>query len=309
MPIIMPPFIRSNSSPRMHAVYVQPPPASASTPTQVVYSGAPWNADGGGPVRREDVGERLQPTIDAAKAQLAKATRRAKIAGWILNTAIGLQVLIGALTTALGVALSGKNTSIPMAVLGGPEFSSLRAKALDHFVREAEAFKLDHGHEVGSEWDEKINDFRTDLEKILGKLLGNLSSTAAKGGVQPEDDSQKTGTQDPTMTVSLNGKYPVGTSATNTKLRLSLDNMPNGNQPGSVAIVAEAGTSPGDGNENTGSVDQTMTVSINGHVYSQFFLNINLLTGESDRRPVGNIPREKRTSSSGSQRVTQYTAQ
>ena len=33
----------------------------------------------------------------------------AKVTGWAQNIALALQVLIGALTTALGAALSGKN--------------------------------------------------------------------------------------------------------------------------------------------------------------------------------------------------------
>ncbi|KAI0247244.1 hypothetical protein BJV78DRAFT_1133604 [Lactifluus subvellereus] len=90
----------------------------------------------------------------------------AKWTGWAINIAIGLQVFLGSLATAIGAALSGKNSSVAISTLGGmsklvasylarvrgsnePEFSLLRAKALSHFLREVNAFILDHGHEVG----------------------------------------------------------------------------------------------------------------------------------------------------------------
>jgi hypothetical protein len=55
-----------------------------------------------------------------------------------------------------------------------PQASWLRAKALDHFLREIEAFDLDHGHETGDRWDDKINGFRLGLEKILGNEPGSV---------------------------------------------------------------------------------------------------------------------------------------
>ncbi|THH04265.1 hypothetical protein EW146_g10222 [Bondarzewia mesenterica] len=59
--------------------------------------------------RREmTVGERLQPTIDSAERERDKAAMRAKWTGRTLNGAIGVQVLLGALTTGLGAALTGK---------------------------------------------------------------------------------------------------------------------------------------------------------------------------------------------------------
>jgi SMODS and SLOG-associating 2TM effector domain len=76
------------------------------------------------------IGERLQPTIDAATNERDKAVRRgaytgfvmspdaehaactAKMTGYSLNVAIAVQVLLGALTTGLGAALSGKSVCI-----------------------------------------------------------------------------------------------------------------------------------------------------------------------------------------------------
>ncbi|KAH9056322.1 hypothetical protein EDB87DRAFT_1566693, partial [Lactarius vividus] len=118
---------------------------------------------------------------------------------WFLNCAIGLQVLIGALTTALGAVLSGKNTSVAISVLGGsatlvasylarmrsssePEASRLRAKSLDHFLREIKAFQLDHGHTIGNMWDKEISGFRLGLESMLGSRPGSVTVNPGAAG-------------------------------------------------------------------------------------------------------------------------------
>ncbi|KAI0300691.1 hypothetical protein B0F90DRAFT_1722417 [Multifurca ochricompacta] len=41
-----------------------------------------------------------------------KAAKRAKMTGYSINVAIGIQVVLGALTTGLGAALSGKSSSV-----------------------------------------------------------------------------------------------------------------------------------------------------------------------------------------------------
>ncbi|KAH9025211.1 hypothetical protein EDB85DRAFT_1984363 [Lactarius pseudohatsudake] len=132
------------------------------------------------------IGARLQPTVDIAKAASKKAMRKAYHTEWFLNCAIGLQVFIGALTTALGAVLSGKNTSVAISVLGGaatfvasylarmrsssePEASRLRAKNLNRFLHEVQAFQLDHGPEKDSTLDKDIDKFRSRLENILSK--------------------------------------------------------------------------------------------------------------------------------------------
>lgn len=43
----------------------------------------------------------------------------------------------------------------------------LRAKAIDCFLHMIEGFQLERGHDVGLEWEEKVNGFRLDLENIL----------------------------------------------------------------------------------------------------------------------------------------------
>ena len=65
------------------------------------------------PFRRLSVRERLQPTIDVARAEKAKFENKSRMTGYALNTAIGLQVLLGSLTTGLSAvaASSGKQGS------------------------------------------------------------------------------------------------------------------------------------------------------------------------------------------------------
>jgi len=140
--------------------------------------------------KRLTVYDRLKPTIDHAKEHLAKFARKAAITGMALNIAIGLQVLLGALTTALAAATSGKQTSIAISCLGGlstmvasylarargsnePETSLSRCRNLEQFIREAEAFSLDFGHVLGNEHDQRLIKFREHLEEILGNVNGN----------------------------------------------------------------------------------------------------------------------------------------
>lgn len=49
-----------------------------------------------------------------------------------------------------------------------PEASRTKAAALKHFLREVEAFQLDHGVEEGNNLDDKIKGFRLGLEHMLG---------------------------------------------------------------------------------------------------------------------------------------------
>lgn len=176
------------------------------------------------PTREKTVALRLKSTIESATQERDKAAQKAKWTGLALNIALGLQVLMGALTTALGAALSGKNTSVAISILGGastfvasylarmrgsnePQTSLLRAKALSHFLREIDAFALDHGHEVGREWDDKVNGFRLGLENMLGNQPGSVTINTEAAGFN--SGAEKAG-------LNGAGKYP--TSATNAKL-------------------------------------------------------------------------------------------
>lgn len=50
------------------------------------------------------VGERLLPTLNMAHVERDKYAVKAKMTGYALNAAIGLQVLLGSLTTGLSAA-------------------------------------------------------------------------------------------------------------------------------------------------------------------------------------------------------------
>jgi SMODS and SLOG-associating 2TM effector domain len=83
--------------------------------------------------RLATVGDRLQPTIDVAKKERAKFGKKgdfpslvqltgtedvcfiAERTGLALNIAIGLQVLLGALTTGLPAAASPKHASFSLS--------------------------------------------------------------------------------------------------------------------------------------------------------------------------------------------------
>ncbi|KAJ3746025.1 hypothetical protein DFH05DRAFT_1483439 [Lentinula detonsa] len=139
--------------------------------------------------RPKTVGERLLPTLKNAEAERANYALRAKMTGLALNVAIGLQVLLGALTTAISAATSGRQTSIAVSVLGGlstlvasylarargsnePELSTIRVKDLDEFIRECKAFEMDFGHLTGDTCDERLQKFRSRFEELLGNANG-----------------------------------------------------------------------------------------------------------------------------------------
>ena len=139
----------------------------------------------------------------------------AKGHGWALNCAIGAQVVLGALTTGVAAATTGRQvsvrsclsgvdarklsthapppfpvfpfpqTSIATSILGGlstlaasylakargsnePDASARRGQELDSFIRDCEAFKLDHGHKVGPDHDDMIMRYRRRFEEIMG---------------------------------------------------------------------------------------------------------------------------------------------
>ncbi|KAH8980600.1 ankyrin repeat-containing domain protein [Lactarius hatsudake] len=170
------------------------------------------------PYREKSVGDQLQPMITAVTTERNKAARAAQWRGWALNVAIASQVLVGAM--ALGATLGGQDIWVAISILCGVSTflatylartygsderraSLLRVKALDHFLREIEAFQLIHGHEVLREWDEKIDDFRLGLENMLGNQPGsnseaagiNLSVEKGFGATNPVSDRGSDGTR------------------------------------------------------------------------------------------------------------------
>ncbi|KAF9467657.1 hypothetical protein BDZ94DRAFT_1305280 [Collybia nuda] len=139
--------------------------------------------------REKTAQERLQPTLDRAMAEKLKYATKAKMTGYALNLAIGLQVLLGALTTGLSAVTTGHQTSIMTAILGGlstvvasylarargsnePELSITRVKDLEQFIRECDAFMMDHGHVVGDKCDQTLDLLRRRFEELLGNSNG-----------------------------------------------------------------------------------------------------------------------------------------
>jgi len=127
--------------------------------------------------------------LEQAKEARDKYIWKAKLTGYALNVAIGFQVLLGSLTTAISAATSGRQTSIGVTILGGlativasylastrgsnePELSIIRVKDLDQFIRECQAFILDSGHLDGNEYDDKVISFRSRFEELLGNGNG-----------------------------------------------------------------------------------------------------------------------------------------
>ncbi|KIJ67428.1 hypothetical protein HYDPIDRAFT_108197 [Hydnomerulius pinastri MD-312] len=148
---------------------------------------------------QKTVGERLQPTIDAAEKEKAKYAQKATFTGYALNVAIGLQVLLGALTTGISAALSSKQISLVIPILGGmstmvasylartqgshePELSITRVKDLEYFLRDCHSFQMDHGHAIGTaenSLDKELEEFRHRFEELLGNSNGERKLSPA----------------------------------------------------------------------------------------------------------------------------------
>jgi hypothetical protein len=89
----------------------------------------------------------------------------AKWTNILVNIAMTVQILLGALTTGLSAAVTGRQISIVTSIFGGlttivasylarvrgsgePEGARARAHALDHFIREVENVVLDRGWRI-----------------------------------------------------------------------------------------------------------------------------------------------------------------
>ncbi|KAI0822171.1 hypothetical protein BC628DRAFT_1328065 [Trametes gibbosa] len=149
------------------------------------------------------VQERLQPTLDSAETERESAALKAKAHAWALNCAIGAQVVLGALTTGVAAATTGRQTSIATSVLGGlstlaasylakargsgePEVSTIKCRELESFIRDCKAFMLDKGYFIGAEYDQRIERYRRRFEEIMGNASGGVADQ-----VRAQTQSQK----------------------------------------------------------------------------------------------------------------------
>jgi hypothetical protein len=136
------------------------------------------------------VNARIHATIEEARAQRDRYAVKAKWTGWALNIAIGLQVLLGSLTTGLSaVAVNGRSAAVSTTILGAlatlvasylarargsnePELSITRVKDLEQFIREVENFRMDHGYEMGDKYNAQLDGYRSRFEQLLGNANG-----------------------------------------------------------------------------------------------------------------------------------------
>ncbi|KAI0259176.1 hypothetical protein BC834DRAFT_974500 [Gloeopeniophorella convolvens] len=166
---------------------VRPVPVPGSGQRPVTFAEAPeqWAVHGDILAREYppgSVGARLKPTLAEALEQRGKSSWQASWTMYSINIAIALQILLGALTTALGASLRGNSIRVSIAVLGSmstlvasylartrgsnePETSMIREHALSHYIRSVNAFILDHGHDLGH--NQRVDEFRGELERLL----------------------------------------------------------------------------------------------------------------------------------------------
>ncbi|KAF9647706.1 hypothetical protein BDM02DRAFT_2511407 [Thelephora ganbajun] len=151
--------------------------------------------------KEKTVASRLKPTIDAAMMERDKFRKRSSQQGILINGAIGLQVIVGALTTGIAAAGSA-HIGAAVATLGGistilasylakvrgsgePELSTIRTRELNSFLREVEGFLVDHGEETGTDQDDKIATFREQFESII-KTDGEDSGSGTGNSQLPQ---------------------------------------------------------------------------------------------------------------------------
>ncbi|KAK0200349.1 hypothetical protein DFS33DRAFT_1266496, partial [Desarmillaria ectypa] len=114
------------------------------------------------------VEERVLPTVIAAEEERKKYAQRAMMKGYAMNVAIGVQLLVGSLTTAISALVTGREvraysvldlnhnflgaiSTLTAAFLtrtrgsNEPERSLMVAKDLEQFIQECKALLVDCG--------------------------------------------------------------------------------------------------------------------------------------------------------------------
>ncbi|KAK0187204.1 hypothetical protein F5146DRAFT_1226754 [Armillaria mellea] len=132
----------------------------------------------------KSVEERMLPTIIAAEVERKKYAERAMMKGYTMNIAIGIQLLAGALTTAISALVTGREITIVLPVLGGIstlaaafltkvrgsnelEGSLMVAKDLEQFIRECKGFLVDFGSSTEDIHRGEVQRLRNRFEEIL----------------------------------------------------------------------------------------------------------------------------------------------
>ncbi|KAF9476210.1 hypothetical protein BDN70DRAFT_995834 [Pholiota conissans] len=153
------------------------------------------------------VNARLHSTVKQAEEERDKYATKAKLTGLALNVAIGLQVLLGSLTTGLSAVATqgaGKSAAVSTTILGAlstvvasylarargsnePELSITRVKDLEQFIRECKNFQTDHGEHMGRDHDKRIEELRNRFESLLGNANGERKLSSA--GVEPSHNN------------------------------------------------------------------------------------------------------------------------
>lgn len=120
--------------------------------------------------------------------------------GWLLNVSIGAQVILGALTTGISAATSGRATSVVTSVLGGfstiaasylakarhsnePVRSASFAEDLTNFKRKLDAFITDHGNDLATEMQDKVDTLRGELEDVMKRNYDHEVTLKTGAGV------------------------------------------------------------------------------------------------------------------------------
>lgn len=83
--------------------------------------------------------------------------------GIFKQEAIGTTIL-GALSTIVASFLARARGS------GEPELSVTRVKDLEQYIREVDAFLVDHGDATSNDHDDQLHKFRMRFEELLGNM-------------------------------------------------------------------------------------------------------------------------------------------
>jgi len=161
------------------------------------------------PTERGSFAKRVAPTLMLAHKEHAKCKWTSSSTAFYMNVAIGLQIILGALTTGISAATSGKASSLATATFGGvltllasylarvrgsgePERSKARAKDFGNLIRDIDSAIIDRGWMVNKrkngepvnehekdDIDAEIENFRLRFENLM------LNNESAERKPQP----------------------------------------------------------------------------------------------------------------------------